>query len=84
MGAEIGPANPAPIQKQSQNLDCLGFTLVRTNALAGADIQCIAGISEMCSTPHHVVNRPASALPASRIFKSVVSGVLRRFDTPDS
>jgi len=76
LGAEIGAA----IRRIQNNLNLmLGFTLVPDEP-GRAPIQCMAGISEMCSPHTMVVNRAGRRFADESYFQSVVPA-LRRFDT---
>jgi len=76
MAAEIGAA----IRRIQNNLNLmLGFTLV-PDGPGQAPIQCMAGISEMCSPHTMVVNRAGRRFADESYFQSVVPA-LRRFDT---
>jgi 3-oxosteroid 1-dehydrogenase len=76
MAAEIGAA----IRRIQNNLNLmLGFTLVPDDP-GRAPIQCMAGISEMCSPHTIVVNRAGQRFADESYFQSVVPA-LRRFDT---
>ena len=76
MAAEIGAA----IRRIQNNLNLmLGFTLVPDEP-GRAPIQCMAGISEMCSPHTMVVNRAGERFADESYFQSVVPA-LRRFDT---
>lgn len=76
LGAEIGAA----IRRIQNNLNLmLGFTLV-TDAHAQDPIQCMAGISEMCSPHTIVVNKEGQRFADESYFQSVVPA-LRKFDT---
>ena len=76
MGAEIGAA----IRRIQNNLNLmLGFTLIPDEP-GRAPIQCMAGISEMCSPHTMVVNRAGERFADESYFQSVVPA-LRRFDT---
>jgi 3-oxosteroid 1-dehydrogenase len=76
LGAEIGAA----IRRIQNNLNLmLGFTLV-IDAHAQDPIQCMAGISEMCSPHTIVVNKAGQRFADESYFQSVVPA-LRKFDT---
>jgi 3-oxosteroid 1-dehydrogenase len=76
MAAEIGAA----IRRIQNNLNLmLGFTLVPDEP-GRAPIQCMAGISEMCSPHTMVVNGAGERFADESYFQSVVPA-LRRFDT---
>ena len=76
MGAEIGAA----IRRIQNNLSLmLGFYLVPDEP-GRAPIQCMAGISEMCSPHTIVVNKAGQRFADESYFQSVVPA-LRRFDT---
>jgi succinate dehydrogenase/fumarate reductase flavoprotein subunit len=76
MGAEIGAA----IRRIQNNLSLmLGFYLVPDEP-GREPIQCMAGISEMCSPHTIVVNRSGARFADESYFQSVVPE-LRRFDT---
>ena len=76
MGAEIGAA----IRRIQNNLNLmLGFYLVPDEPSA-EPIQCMAGISEMCSPHTIVVNKAGQRFADESYFQSVVPA-LRRFDT---
>jgi 3-oxosteroid 1-dehydrogenase len=76
MGAEIGAA----IRRIQNNLNLmLGFYLVPDEP-AREPIQCMAGISEMCSPHTIVVNKAGQRFADESYFQSVVPA-LRRFDT---
>ena len=76
MGAEIGAA----IRRIQNNLNLmLGFYLVPDEPSA-EPIQCMAGISEMCSPHTIVVNKAGQRFADELYFQSVVPA-LRRFDT---
>jgi 3-oxosteroid 1-dehydrogenase len=76
LAAEIGAA----IRRIQNNLNLmLGFTLVPDDPVQ-TPIQCMAGISEMCSPHTIVVNRAGQRFADESYFQSVVPA-LRRFDT---
>jgi len=76
MGAEIGAA----IRRIQNNLSLmLGFYLVPDEP-SHAPIQCMAGISEMCSPHTLVVNKAGQRFADESYFQSVVPA-LRKFDT---
>ena len=76
MGAEIGAA----IRRIQNNLNLmLGFYLVPDD-LGREPIQCMAGISEMCSPHTIVVNQAGKRFADESYFQSVVPA-LREFDT---
>jgi succinate dehydrogenase/fumarate reductase flavoprotein subunit len=76
MGAEIGAA----IRRIQNNLSLmLGFYLVPDEP-SHEPIQCMAGISEMCSPHTIVVNKAGQRFADESYFQSVVPA-LRRFDT---
>jgi 3-oxosteroid 1-dehydrogenase len=76
MGAEIGAA----IRRIANNLSLmLGFYLVPDEP-GREPIQCMAGISEMCSPHTIVVNKAGARFADESYFQSVVPE-LRRFDT---
>jgi 3-oxosteroid 1-dehydrogenase len=76
MAAEIGAA----IRRIQNNLNLmLGFTLMPDEPSVGP-IQCMAGISEMCSPHTMVVNRKGERFADESYFQSVVPA-LRKFDT---
>jgi 3-oxosteroid 1-dehydrogenase len=76
MAAEQGAA----IRRIQNNLNLmLGFALV-PDAPSAAPIQCMAGISEMCSPHTIVVNKKGERFADESYFQSVVPA-LRRFDT---
>jgi 3-oxosteroid 1-dehydrogenase len=76
MGAEIGAA----IRRIQNNLNLmLGFYLVPDEP-GRAPIQCMAGISEMCSPHTIVVNQAGKRFADESYFQSVVPA-LREFDT---
>lgn len=76
MAAEIGAA----IRRIQNNLNLmLGFTLP-ADETGRNEIQCMAGISEMCSPHTMVVNRAGERFADESYFQSVVPA-LRRFDT---
>jgi 3-oxosteroid 1-dehydrogenase len=76
MGAEIGAA----IRRIQNNLNLmLGFYLVPDEP-GRAPIQCMAGISEMCSPHTIVVNKAGKRFADESYFQSVVPA-LREFDT---
>jgi 3-oxosteroid 1-dehydrogenase len=76
MGAEIGAA----IRRIQNNLNLmLGFHLVPDEPVR-EPIQCMAGISEMCSPHTIVVNKAGNRFADESYFQSVVPA-LRQFDT---
>ena len=76
MGAEIGAA----IRRIQNNLNLmLGFYLVPDEP-SREPIQCMAGISEMCSPHTIVVNKAGQRFADELYFQSVVPA-LRKFDT---
>ena len=76
MGAEIGAA----IRRIQNNLSLmLGFYLVPDEP-SREPIQCMAGISEMCSPHTLVVNKAGQRFADESYFQSVVPA-LRKFDT---
>ena len=76
MGAEIGAA----IRRIQNNLNLmLGFHLVPDEP-SREPIQCMAGISEMCSPHTIVVNQAGNRFADESYFQSVVPA-LREFDT---
>jgi succinate dehydrogenase/fumarate reductase flavoprotein subunit len=76
MGAEIGAA----IRRIQNNLSLmLGFYLVPDEP-SREPIQCMAGISEMCSPHTIVVNKAGERFADESYFQSVVPA-LRKFDT---
>jgi 3-oxosteroid 1-dehydrogenase len=76
MGAEIGAA----IRRIQNNLNLmLGFHLVPDEP-GREPIQCMAGISEMCSPHTIVVNKAGQRFADESYFQSVVPA-LRKFDT---
>jgi 3-oxosteroid 1-dehydrogenase len=76
MGAEIGAA----IRRIQNNLSLmLGFYLVPDEP-SHEPIQCMAGISEMCSPHTLVVNKAGQRFADESYFQSVVPA-LRKFDT---
>jgi 3-oxosteroid 1-dehydrogenase len=76
MGAEIGAA----IRRIQNNLNLmLGFYLVPDEP-SREPIQCMAGISEMCSPHTIVVNEAGKRFADESYFQSVVPA-LRKFDT---
>lgn len=76
MGAEIGAA----IRRIQNNLNLmLGFSLL-PDGPDPSPIQCMAGISEMCSPHTIVVNRQSKRFADESYFQSVVPK-LRLFDT---
>jgi 3-oxosteroid 1-dehydrogenase len=76
LAAEFGAA----IRRIQNNLNLmLGFTLVPDSPTA-APIQCMAGISEMCSPHTMVVNKAGKRFADESYFQSVVPA-LRTFDT---
>ena len=76
LAAEVGAA----IRRIQNNLNLmLGFTLV-PDTPAAAPIQCMAGISEMCSPHTMVVNKAGKRFADESYFQSVVPA-LRTFDT---
>ena len=76
MGAEIGAA----IRRIQNNLNLmLGFYLVPDEP-SREPIQCMAGISEMCSPHTIVVNKAGQRFADESYFQSVVPA-LRKFDT---
>jgi 3-oxosteroid 1-dehydrogenase len=76
MGAEIGAA----IRRVQNNLSVmLGFYLV-PDAPSREPIQCMAGISEMCSPHTIVVNKAGERFADESYFQSIVPE-LRKFDT---
>jgi 3-oxosteroid 1-dehydrogenase len=76
MGAEIGAA----IRRIQNNLNLmLGFYL-QPDEPGRAPIQCMAGISEMCSPHTIVVNKAGLRFADESYFQSVVPA-LRKFDT---
>jgi 3-oxosteroid 1-dehydrogenase len=76
LGAEVGAA----IRRIQNNLNLmLGFTLVPDEPMR-EPIQCMAGISEMCSPHTIVVNKAGSRFADESYFQSVVPA-LRAFDT---
>ncbi len=76
MGAEIGAA----IRRIQNNLNLmLGFHLVPDEP-GREPIQCMAGISEMCSPHTIVVNKAGRRFADESYFQSVVPA-LRKFDT---
>jgi 3-oxosteroid 1-dehydrogenase len=76
LAAEVGAA----IRRIQNNLNLmLGFTLVPDTPTA-APIQCMAGISEMCSPHTMVVNKAGKRFADESYFQSVVPA-LRTFDT---
>ena len=76
MGAEIGAA----IRRIQNNLSVmLGFYLVPDEP-GREPIQCMAGISEMCSPHTVVVNKAGERFADESYFQSVVPA-LRKFDT---
>src|SRR5262249_9723244 len=76
MGAEIGAA----IRRIQNNLSLmLGFYLVPDEPNR-EPIQCMAGISEMCSPHTIVVNKSGTRFADESYFQSVVPA-LRKFDT---
>jgi 3-oxosteroid 1-dehydrogenase len=76
MGAEIGAA----IRRIQNNLSLmLGFYLVPDEP-GREPIQCMAGISEMCSPHTIVVNKAGERFADESYFQSVVPA-LRKFDT---
>ena len=76
MAAEIGAA----IRRIQNNLNLmLGFTLP-ADETGRNEIQCMAGISEMCSPHTMVVNSAGERFADESYFQSVVPA-LRRFDT---
>ena len=76
MGAEIGAA----IRRIQNNLSVmLGFHLVPDEP-GREPIQCMAGISEMCSPHTVVVNKAGKRFADESYFQSVVPA-LRKFDT---
>ena len=76
MGAEIGAA----IRRIQNNLNLmLGFYLVPDEP-SREPIQCMAGISEMCSPHTIVVNQAGKRFADESYFQSVVPA-LRQFDT---
>jgi succinate dehydrogenase/fumarate reductase flavoprotein subunit len=76
LAAEIGAA----IRRIQNNLNLmLGFALIPDEPTTGP-IQCMAGISEMCSPHTMVVNRKGERFADESYFQSVVPA-LRKFDT---
>jgi 3-oxosteroid 1-dehydrogenase len=76
LGAEIGAA----IRRIQNNLSLmLGFHLL-PDGFGAEPIQCMAGISEMCSPHTIVVNRTGKRFADESYFQSVVPA-LRAFDT---